>query len=644
MSPISGILIIKAVKYSIIKTSILGSVFNISQLLFEPFMKKLHTIQKFIGDRTAVLNPLDIWLWFWISFTLLPILNSVLDLKFIDIGSNSSSLFSLLLFSLPFVLSIKKYVYKLRLIKKASRMKKFMLASIVFALALKIFALFYYTIGLEAPILHDPYEHSLLAKTIVVSNRIDYFYSPLLHSAVATLSFGNIWNIPLLTVLVNNLSVLMIPVVFSSLYYYFTKNLSSSFLAFLLISCLHFPANLYSLNGKYALIVATSLIPVCIYSLDKVIRHPKSVRILRATISLFLLFLAHYPTFGIFCYLIAPWLLFEFIKCLNHKNYRKLIMFTLPIALAVVMSLFWMLPRYYIQQALLDESVVFQERAAPATFETIDKIIKNLISYFELFFRGTFHSTYASNYSTWHLFLILPVFTSLFKKEVKFSIVWAYFSLIILSSLFDILQLNDFLGMVIKTLEIIYIPMILVILIFSLVTSFNHIPLKRNQLITLSIFLISVIVISSYYLHSQLESSQSRLNLVDQDDLKAYEYINRNIEGTSTFLTAGQATVASGTISPVDGGMWIPLYTENKVTADFITFTSEKTNEYYKVLTAIKAEEDDSGSIEFLRSLGVEYAYIDIGIWGEGLNTNILSDGLYEIIFESGTVKIIKFK
>lgn len=600
-------------------------------------------LNEILVRRITQSSIFDFWLWFWLVFTLFPILNSIVGRPLVNIGSVYLNYITLFLFCLPLIIFFYGNFGKFISLFQKSRINKIIFFTICVVLLVKLFTLFYYTLPLEAPILHDPYEHALLAKTILVEDQINYFYSPLLHAAVASLSFGEIWQIPQVTVLVNNLSVFMIPALLASLFHYFFKKPKYTLILFLILSCLHFPGSLYFINGKYALVAAISLIPVCIYYISELSKSSSLKNILKVVISLFFLFLAHYPTFGILCYLIIPWILFLLGRSLQKKQFKEIVLFVSPFLLTIIISVLWMAPRYHIQQELLSESVAAQAGESAAVIFDIKAMAKNLIELFETFFRSSFHITYASNFQAWHIFLLIPLFTNIIKKEVKFSIVWAYFSLIILSFIINTLSIGSFLGMVTKTLEIIYTPMFMTAFIFVLVIIFTHLQTTSRQLYLLICFLLGAFAFSSYYLYSQLYSSQQRFNLIDENDLKAFEYINTNLPDQSTFLTAGHATSSHATVSPVDGGMWLPLYTGNSVTADFTTFSSFETNEYYNILLKIKTDADDSEAIDLLKSMGVGYAYIDQGVWAEGIKLEDLSPGLYTILFESETVKVVEF-
>ncbi|HRP36344.1 MAG TPA: hypothetical protein PLS50_00885, partial [Candidatus Dojkabacteria bacterium] len=70
---------------------------------------------------------------------------------------------------------------------------------------------------------------------------------------------------------------------------------------------------------------------------------------------------------------------------------------------------------------------------------------------------------------------------------------------------------------------------------------------------------------------------------------------------------------------------------------------SVQTNYSNELFQKIVVDNDDSEEIEEIKSMGIEYGYIDQGIFGDSLSEGILNNVDYTVLFESGTVKIIQF-
>jgi hypothetical protein len=498
-----------------------------------------------------------------------------------------------------------------------------------------IYALFYFIQDVNAPILHDVYEHARMAKSIVQEDRISFFYSPLLHSLTAMLSFGDIWNIPKLTLFTTHLGVIFNTILLTALSYRLTKSFRFTVLTFLLISSFHFPANFYFRAGKNALILALSVIPICIYFIDRYIHKNNFYNFFSLTVSLILLFFAHYPTFGIFIFLIIPWILSFIIDDLKARDYTKLFKLIFPFIICVIFSLIWFIPLYWIADNLINESVA----AAP------NIRVKTDLPFLLTSIKDTLNFFISNYFQKYHMYILIPIFLLTKKLRYQVIIIWTYLSLILLYILVTTTQTTRLLGMVPNTLEIIYPYIILLILLFSIIYSLHHFKLGKNPILLIGITLFFISLFSNYILRQQLVENDQRYSVVDDDDLKAFEFINTNIpEGTIILNYGNEDPNRKGLVFPVDGGLWIPLFTNNQNYIDFAEFSSKKTNDNYNLLKELRLSNDDTEIVARLKDEGNRYAYLDSGVFGESLHEDFFNKVPYEIIFSSGTVRILELK
>ncbi len=588
-------------------------------------------IHKYIKN----INFIELWSIFLISGSLIPLLATLFP--FININIGSPVLF--VISYTPFFLTSFTLIWKHKqsLSRNIFTPQNLVLFSIISVILLsRIVALFYVLREMGAPILHDVIDHSLMAKSIVVENSINFFYSPLLHSVVATLSMGNIQEIPRLVVFITHLAVLMLSIQFSLLFYYYTKKVNLAIFVFIILCSLHFPANLYYLAGKNSLILALSIIPVCIFSLDRLFKKKSIGAILRLAISLLLLFFAHYPTFGILLFMISPWVLIEFYKTIRRKGYKDLLYYSFPFILSLLLASFWFMSTYHIQDELVTDSVGggTPSPRLPITFEFFYKNLK------------IYYNDYLSRYfDILYIFILIPIFSKLGGIRIKATIIWVFLSLILLYTFIYTLQVDRVLGMVSNTMEIIYPSMMITIAVFLVGYISYKLKTGNKQILVCLIFLSFFSVLSNYYLFKAINLKHNQFNVVSKEDIKAFEFINTQLPDNIIILNGAQQDAnRSELIFPVDGAMWIPLYTDADVVFDFRQVSSTKTHDNYELLMDLKTNTDDTPIIENLKSQGVYFGYIDQSVFGESLHEDFLNSIPYEIVFEEGTVKIIEFK
>jgi len=588
-----------------------------------------------ILDKDSNTDPaaiLHVWGYFLLIVLFFPVISSIIPNFKFDV-SNYFILFIIVVLTLIlFLRNLILITYQEK--KNFQRRNLPLLIFFVTVLSALGYSSFYLLFDLKAPILHDPLDHAMMAKSIVSGNEINFFYSPLLHSLSAVFSVDKVERIPWLITFFTQLAVFLIPINYSLIYLHFTRRRMYTLLFFLLISSLHFPASFYYLAGKNSLILGLSIIPFVIITLDRLKKNTSFKNITVATLSLFLLFMAHYPTFGIFCFLIIPWIFTNMFGLIKKKDFRKLAVSITPFIFSILFSLLWFIPLYSQQLDLVNNSVM--PANASGLNLTKQYIIQNLEfainNYFMRFFQ------------VWHVIFLIPIFLKKINLSLKLLYIWIYTSLTILYFLVNTLNQNTLLGMVPNTLELIFSPL----LIFGVMLTVNLIIQNLNPKINYISFLFIILGILSINSHRVLNekiiSEHNRLNLVDQNDILAYKFINENLPKDAIILNAGQeATAKSGAIYPVDGGLWIPLYTDKELFIDFQQFSSVQTNYNNELFQKIVVDNNDSEEIEEVKSMGVEYGYIDQGVFGDSLSEGILNNVDYKVLFESGTVKIIQF-
>ena len=574
-----------------------------------------------------------LWGIFLFLALVIPIINTILPVPFVDIGNTWQPIL-LTIFSSIFI--ILKLLVRIKSQKHINFTPLFV--SRLFAVTIVTLFIAYSSFnvlrGLNAPMLHDPYDHSIWAKGILITDQIDFFYSPLLHSATALFSFNQIDKIPWVLTFFTQLATFLIPVNYGILFLYFVKKPKYALIFFLAISCLHFPSSLYYEAGKNALILGLSLIPFAVISIDKLAKSPNLKNVILTTISLFIIFMSHYPTLGVFLFLIVLWVLNTIFQYIRKSQYRKMLIYISPFLLSLALSILWFIPLYPQQVDYKNQTL------SPVNNQDIAITIDGVISTFRLYF----DKYVVKGIVPWHVIFLLPLFMKGVNINLRVLYVWTYISRAISHFFVEALYLSDLLIMFPNAINIIFASVLSYGSILAVSLTFLKTKLEKIPYLLLLILLTTIAIISRVDLNTKTFSAQQAFNVVDQDDLKAYQYIEESLPDNVIILNASRADVdRKGVNFPVDGGLWIPLFTNNDVTVDFQNFSSLQTIENNSLFQRIVTEENDKQVISEIKNLGVEYAYMDKGIYGQSLTPEILNGVDYEIIFESGTVKIIKF-
>lgn len=580
-------------------------------------------------------NYIILWPTFLLSGFFLSIIATCFPFLNINIGSLGTALLSFTPFLLLCIVLFFRLIKRIR--KKDLTITNFLLLlTILVVTGARFIALFYIIKYMYAPILHDVIDHSLWAKDIMVTERINFFYSPLLHALTANLSLGHVSFIPKVIVIVTHLAVLMIPIQYSLLFHYYVKNTKLSILLFIILSSLHFPASLYFTAGKNSLILALSIIPINIYMLNNLFKKNTLINAIGTSLSFILLFFAHYPTLGIVSFLAIPWIGVEVITSIRKKQYGDIIFYVTSALLFILPAILWFKLTYHIQEEHVSSTVLTVTQPSLRTV-TLKDLYINL---------KEFLNQYIGNYfNVLYVVFLIPILSKNTTLKIKLSTIWFITSLTILYTLIYSFKVDALLGMVPNTLEIIYKNSVLIILLFLIGYLLNHIKTSKSWLI-MGIIVISIIsIFSNYLLYKQINTNQQQLNVVSDDDIGAYNFINNSLPKHSIFLNGAiQDPRRTALIFPVDGAMWIPLYTDSEVVFDFQSVSSTKSHDYYKFLLQLKEGQDDEPIIKKLKDEGIFYGYVDRGVFGESFHDDFLNSIPFETLYEKGSVKIIRFK
>jgi hypothetical protein len=493
----------------------------------------------------------------------------------------------------------------------------------------------------HTPILHDPVSHALWAKDIFERGTVHFFYSPLLHIIVAILhSAGQIVSIPTLVLWVTALSAALTPLTWALLVKELSKSWTIAIAVLILTSIFHFPSNLYFLAGKNALVLGLFLAPVAIYFCISWLRDQKVRDLLFCSCSLIMLFLSHYPVWII----VMVILLFPFAKTLTRKftkrdSIRSYLLDALTLVVPLLINGFFLI--YWIFVRDIDNAVTNSLpsliSASVSATSTVIVLKNTLIS-----LRNNLRLDPAI-FTTLALATVgLPLFLKKKTPLSRLSYGWFLLSPLLLYIVLALIEEVYDLRIVNITIEIIYPWFLVVATGYTLGLLLDLLSLKKVSLAPLILTVTSIVLFSNFLLLSTI-NVQKQDNVVSDYDLNAYQFINKNIPAGSLFLNSAKVSETNpNVVYPTDGGMWIPVYTDNNITMDFLEFSSDWTKENYLLFESIVDNDmDDTDSMAALKAIGVEYIYIDKGIYGHSLEIGELNNIDYKIIFESGPVKIL---
>ena len=562
---------------------------------------------------------------------MVPILEAVLPF---DINSSILSVIICILLFLLFLL----FVFQLRKKKtkfQITKLNLFLLISLAFSLLVNFYSRVCTIIHLNAPILHDPIAHALWAKSIVNTGEITYFYSPFLHSITASLYNLHLASIPKLILVVTNLSYFLLPVIISLAALYITGKRKIAIILFFFFSIASFPLNLYYTAGKNSLSLGLLVFVICLYFYYRNNRGSSTYSIFTFGLGLFVLFLTHYPTFGLFMSFLAPIYIYQTCVKLKRRQVLRVTYSVIPYLVVISICLIWFLsfkkydnnPVEIIEGSRdMSFSPDFSQNILDGIKQTIEYSYSPLLPYLQ----------------GWQalilIFLVIP-FTDQIKRKEALWISWLLVHGPLLVA-FTILTQFQLLNMVQKTMQIVMPSYYLTSIVILIGLIWQKSKNKRMDLLIFSLMTLLLIVVN-VRLAQKIDDANTRFNPVQQDDLEAFEYIRNNIDSKSIILNNAIKSANRGTIVfPTDGGMWIPVFTDNPIVFDFAKFSLKQTHKDYDLYQAIKDNEQDDSA--YFNQLDVEYIYLDQAIYARGLHEDDLDNVKYEVIFSQGGTKILR--
>jgi hypothetical protein len=459
--------------------------------------------------------------------------------------------------------------------------------------------------GLSVPNLSDTITHTYFANLILKTGTIPFFYSPGLHvlSAFCDMLRGGpvVKQILYLTNFFSAYSGVVAYLYIKRVF----KDKIAALVAALMFSLGIALSTFFYGGGKNALVVA---VPVLLFFL-LIISFNREVFSRRknflSVIILFSIFLIHYPT-AVFAaiYWFATFLL-------SSKDEKK--KSWVPI-LGIVMGMGYLIYTYF-RYSIPDMG----NSATPSSygFNLPVSLIGSIREYI----------SYITNAISGYTFRGYPVFVSFLayggilfvlaksifaksgmRKNHRIFLLWV-FSCLIFCSLLWIFSVTD-LQIVLQTYYLILFVFLYIFLSFSI--SFLYSNVIKN-LVKRDHFLLFTIIYS--VLFTTMASStfgafehMKTVNLVGQEDLQMFAWIDKNLPDKVSILTNGFEAIPN-LVGPSDSGGWLHYFTGNDISTPFWQFSHKKTLLNLKYYLDLQKDLEDCEAINYFLDNGFLYYF-----------------------------------
>lgn len=510
---------------------------------------------------------------------------------------------------------------------------------ILFLLICTIFAKVFSVVSFEVPGLHDPITHTYFSKQIVDTGYIHYFYSPGLHILSAFGKMFNGFDVAKQILYITNFFNAYIGVIV----YLFVKHTFKKFFVWslgsaLLFSLWFFPATFFVNAGKNALVLGFVFLFLFIFLVEKYRELCDKRLILLINIVLASIFLIHYPTAIWACiYLFVVFLL----------DFKKQKFKTILLALGLFFGVAWMLKTYNYQLLSMNESAGETSSVlytiAPDILGSIMEFVKNIWVTWR--YRDSLLDKLIAFFAL--LGFLIVLFKSFSQKKYRTLLLWFLFSSLF-ASILHVFSVSPLLII----LETFWISLFLFVYLFvglfvsHLYESLNKLFKKNFVRVFERIFICCFVVITilfSIKMYKTFYIRNNMHNLIQESDLKSFDWINKNIPDEEKFLI--NANGGDGLVFSTDGGGWLEVFTDNEISKPFYDYGSKKTDENLNLYYQLK---NDLGNCEYINTFigrGYKYYYkgskpfFDRPLGGE---EELVKSGRFELLFEDGDSEVYK--
>jgi len=475
----------------------------------------------------------------------------------------------------------------------------------------------------EVPPLHDPISHAYWTKSVLDSGTVEYFYSPGLH----LLSAFNIWiggfgvgqqilfNTNLFSIFIGVLAYIFVKKIY--------KRRHWAIITAVLLSLGYYPSILYIFAGKNSLIIGLTIVIVLLFLLSN---KDFSLKFMILTnILLVGLFLTHYP-------LAVLGLIFLVAGFIIEKERKKYLSF-IP---GVMMGLLWMV-------------IAYKYESKGSTMGQELQIIFNLKEGINYFYNSFVLSTSIKFTNLFRFFNmigfigILYLFIYCLRKKSK-TILLPFSYILFIASTILITSLSlPVLSIVGETFAIIHF--LFLYLGIGFLVSFVYCRLLKNFVPLEQVFFTATILLTLFFTlitYSQFYSKTEERNVIEKQDIEAFEWIDNNIPDKEGFLI--NAVGGNGYVFSSDSGGWLEIYTGNPVSMPFYEYSSLSTDINNNIYKKLMDNLSDCALILELQNRGYSYFYKGSNpVFGDSLAEDFeLSEKGWILIYKNDNVTIFK--
>ena len=169
---------------------------------------------------------------------------------------------------------------------------------------------------------------------------------------------------------------------------------------------------------------------------------------------------------------------------------------------------------------------------------------------------------------------------------------------------------------------------------------FNKKVSKTFEVIFISSFLVLTVVFSIKMYKTFHERSEMH-NVIQESDIKSFEWINDNIPDEEKFLI--NANGNDGLVFSTDGGGWLEVFTDNEISMPFYDYGSRKTDDNVDLYYELK---DDLGNCDYINTFierGYRYYYQGSRpVFDKRLaeQEELIESGRFELLFDGGDSEV----
>lgn len=541
-------------------------------------------------------NRLNILEHFLLSFVMLTVLFICFCMFFAFLDIKLTLIVGLVFFLISIlVLMLTKTFNKENIKTKVEKWDYF----ILFLLFCSVFAKVYSVASFEVPGLHDPITHAYFTKQITDTGLINYFYSPGLHIISA---FGKMFNgydvAKQILYITNFFNAYIGVVVYLFIKHSFKKDIWAISSA-VLFSLGYYPAMFFVNAGKNSLVLAIVLLFLFFFLVGEY-RRKKSIPILiLANLAIMSIFLTHYPA-GVFA---STYLLAVFFVDFKKEKFK-----TLLLGIGILLGFAWMIKTYHYNINAAAESAIVNNK--PLYTLPVDIFNKTIDSVKYVWNAQIYKNTFLSKLIA---FSSLAGFTFICIKALKdgkyfILFLWSLFSFLLMTvlSLFSVSQIWI-------VLETYIISIFIYTYLFAGVVTqlfYSLLSKKINKKILSICFAIFVVVAGVFLsrkMYKTFHERNSMHNVIEESDIKSFDWINQNIPDEEKFLI--NANGNDGLVFSTDGGGWLEVFTDNEISMPFYDYGSKKTDDNVDLYYELRNDLENCTYINTFIERGYKYYY-----------------------------------